>query len=68
MFIITDTKHRHSSGVIEKREKHLGDLRHMVADGNPKPDKIATESVQTASGNASQHVKTTTTTDWFRGR
>ena len=35
---ITEIKNRHTSGP-EKREKHLGDLRHMVADGNPKPDK-----------------------------
>ena len=34
----TEIKNRHTSGP-EKREKHLGDLRHMVADGNPKPDK-----------------------------
>lgn len=34
----TEIKNRHPSGP-EKREKHLGDLRHMVADGNPKPDK-----------------------------
>lgn len=35
----TDGKNRHSSGGMEKREKHLGDLKHMVVDGNPKPDK-----------------------------
>ena len=35
----TEVKNRHTSGPLEKREKHLGDLRHMVADGNPKPDK-----------------------------
>jgi len=38
--VISDGKHRHPSGGIEKREKHLGDLKHMVVDGNPKPDKM----------------------------
>ncbi|XP_052250491.1 WW domain-containing adapter protein with coiled-coil-like [Dreissena polymorpha] len=35
-----DGKLRHSSGGLEKREKHLGDLKHLVVDGNPKPDKL----------------------------
>ncbi|XP_052813464.1 WW domain-containing adapter protein with coiled-coil-like [Mya arenaria] len=35
-----EDKRRHSSGGLEKREKHLGDLKHLVVDGNPKPDKM----------------------------
>ena len=39
-FFLSDNKTRHSSGTLEKREKHLGDVRHMVVDSNPKPDKM----------------------------
>ncbi|KAL4216879.1 hypothetical protein ACF0H5_023340 [Mactra antiquata] len=35
-----DGKNRHTSGGLEKRDKYLDDVRRLVADGNPKPDKI----------------------------
>ena len=40
VIFISDNKARHPSGTLEKREKFLGDVRHMVVDGNPKPDKL----------------------------
>ena len=38
--MFSDGRSRNTSGGIEKRKKYLDNVKHLVVDGNPKPDKM----------------------------